>query len=196
MHLWVAVPPPVECPEDRFRVISRTVNSVQQGPPNHATLSEAVQQATTGEIIGVFLRTGENVSIPSKALTITQCTNAQITALDPTKPAIDISSPDTILVIGLDTVGGTTGWLVQTDAHELRGVRAKGATGPGIEIAGSGNRVSWNVVDENGVGIKVSGIGNHLQGGKVVRNFGDGLQFSATAEGNALEGADRPGQWR
>jgi hypothetical protein len=182
--------PPVECPEDPFRVISRTVNAVQQGPPNHATLSEAVQQATTGEIIGVFLNTSENVSIPSKALTITQCTLARITALDPNKPAIDISTPDKILVIGLDTVGGTTGWLLQTDAHELRGVRAKGATASGIEIAGSGNRVSWNLVSENGVGIKVSGSRNDLRGGTVEKNIGDGVQLLATAERNVLQGAD------
>jgi hypothetical protein len=182
--------PPVACPEDPFRVISRTVNAVQQGPPNHATLSEAVQQATTGEIIGVFLNTVENVSIPSKALTITQCTLARITALDPTKPAIDISTPDTILVIGLDTVGGTIGWLLQTDAHELRGVRAKGATEAGIEIAGSNNRVSWNVVKKNGAGIVVSGIGNDLRGGTVARNTGNGVQFSATAQANVLLGAD------
>jgi parallel beta-helix repeat protein len=182
--------PPVECPEDRFRVISRTVSSVQQGPPNHATLSEAVQKASTGEIIGVFLNTNENVNIPSKGLTITQCTLAKIIALDPAKPAIDISTPDTVLVIGLDTVGGTAGWLVQTDGHELRGVRAKGATEAGIEIVGSGNRVSWNLVKKNGAGIVVSGSGNNLRGGTVEKNTGDGVQFSATAEANVLQGAD------
>ena len=49
--------PAVECPEDPLPLISRTVNAVQQdGVPNQATLSEAVQQATTGETIGVFLR--------------------------------------------------------------------------------------------------------------------------------------------
>jgi hypothetical protein len=158
--------------------------------PNHATLSEAVQQATTGEIIGVYLNTDENVSITSKALTITQCTLARITAPDFTKPAVDISTPDTIIVIGLDTVGGSTGWLLQTGPHELRGVRAQDATGAGIEIAGNGNRVSWNLVSENGVGIKVSGIGNDLRGGTVEKNLGDGVQFSVTAESNVLRGAD------
>ena len=93
-------------------------------------------------------------------------------------------------MIGLDTVGGTVGWLLQTDAHELRGVRAKGATEAGIEIAGNGNRVSWNLVNENGVGIKVSGSGNDLRGGTVEKNVGDGVQFSATAQGNVLHGAD------
>ena len=130
------------------------------------------------------------MSIPSKALVITQCTVARITALDPAKPAIDISTPDTIIVIGLDTVGGTIGWLLQTDGHELRGVRAKGATGAGIEIAGSGNRVSWNLVSENGAGIVVSGSGNDLRGGTVEKNTGDGVQFSATAQANVLQGAD------
>jgi hypothetical protein len=180
------------CPEDRFRIISRTVAADPQGGvPNHTTLSEAVQQASTGEIIGIYHRTLENVSIASKALTITQCTVAEITALDPTKPTIDISSPDTILVIGLDTVGGSVGWLLQTDGHELRGVRAEGATDAGIEIAGSGNRVSWNVIGpDNGVGIKVSGSGNNLRGGAVDKNIGDGVQFSATAQGNVLQGAD------
>ena len=103
------------------------------------------------------------MSITSKALTITQCTVAKITALDPTQPAVDISSPDTIIVIGLDTVGGTTGWLLQTDAHELRGVRAKGATGAGIEIAGS---------------FKVTGPGNTLDSNKATANLLDGFTVS------------------
>ena len=134
--------------------------------------------------------TTENVSIPNKSFMITQCTVARITALDPTKPAVDISTPDTIVVIGLDTVGGTIGWLLQTDGHELRGVRAKGATEAGIEIEGSGNRVSWNLVKKNGVGIVVSGSGNDLRGGTVEKSTGNGVQFSATAQANVLQGAD------
>jgi parallel beta-helix repeat protein len=130
------------------------------------------------------------VSIPNKSFLITQCTVAFITALDPTKPAIDISTTDTLIVIGLDTAGGTIGWRLQTDAHELRGVRAKGATEAGIEIAGSGNRVSWNVVKKNGAGIVVSGSNNDLRGGTVERNTGNGVEFSATAQANVLLGAN------
>jgi hypothetical protein len=183
--------PGPDCPEDPLRILSRTVNAAPQGGvPNHTTLSEAVQKASTGEVIGVFLNTNENVSIPSKALVITQCTLAKVTALDLTKPAVDISTPDTIIVIGLDTVGGTTGWRLQTDGHELRGVRANGATGAGIEIAGSFNRVSWNSVDENGAGIVVSGSRNDLRGGTVEKNIGDGVHFTATAQANVLQGAD------
>ena len=138
-----------------------------------------------GDIIGVFGNTTENVSIPNKSFTITQCTVARITALDPTKPAVGISTPDTIVVIGLDTVGGTIGWLLKTDGHELRGVRAKGATEAGIKIEGSGNRVSWNLLKKNGAGIVVSGIGNDLRGGTVEKNTGNGVQFSATAAGQS-----------
>jgi hypothetical protein len=106
------------------------------------------------------------------------------------QPAFDISSPDTIVVIGLDTVGGTIGGLLQTDAHELRGVRANGATEAGIQIAGSGNRVSWNVVGGNGVGINVSGSGNDLRGGTVEKSSTDGVRFLPTAQGNVLRGSD------
>ena len=183
--------PGVPCPEDPFRLVTWTVGlTPPQGVPNSPTLSQAVATASSGHIIGVFANTSENVSIPNKSFTITQCTVARITALDPAKPAVNISTPDAIVVIGLDTVGGTIGWLLQTDVHELRGVRAKGATEAGIEIAGSYNRVSWNLVKKNGAGIVVSGIGNDLRGGTVERNTGNGVQFSATAQANVLLGAD------
>lgn len=183
-------PGEVECPEDRLRIVSRTVDETAKSAlPNHTTLSDAVAQASFGEVIGVFINTNENVSIGSKALTITQCTRARITALDPTIPTIAISSPDRVLVIGLDTVGGTSGWLLDGGPHEIRSVRASGASEFGIEIVSSGHSVSWNVVSENGVGIRVQGSNNDLRGGNVEKNFGDGVQFATTAANNVLQGA-------
>jgi len=182
-------PPGVECPQDRFRVLTRTVSAVPFSVPNTLTIQEAVDQAASGEVIGVFLNTDENVSIDSKALTITQCTVARVTALDNTQPTFAISSPDRILVIGLDTVGGTSGWLLSTDGHELRGVRARGASEFGIEVAGDSNKVSWNRVDQNAVGVGVSGSSNALRGGTVENNSGDGIQFTDTATGNTIQGA-------
>ena len=79
-----------------------------------------------------------------------------------------------------------------------RAAFADGCTDLGGVVVGAECLISGDVGEKSGtynleqslrVGIKVSGIGNHLQGGKVVRNFGDGLQFSATAEGNVLRGA-------
>jgi hypothetical protein len=183
--------PGVPCPEDPFRLVTWTVGlTVPLGVPNSPTLSQAVAAASSGHIIGMFGNTTENVSIPNKSFTITQCTVARITALDPTKPAVGISTPDTILVIGLDTAGGTIGWLLTTDGHELRGVRAKSATEAGIKIEGSGNRVSWNLLKKNGAGIVVSGSGNDLRGGTVETSTGHGVHFSATAQANLLQGAN------
>ena len=182
-------PPGVVCPQDTFRVITRTVSAVPFGVPNSLTIQEAVDLAASGEVIGVFLNTDENVSIDSKALTITQCTVARVTALDDTVPTFAISSPDRILVIGLDTVGGSSGWLLSTDGHELRGVRARGASDFGIEIAGDSNKVSWNLVDQSGVGVGVSGSNNGLRGGTVQANSSDGVQFTDSATGNTLQGA-------
>lgn len=178
------------CPEDRDHLITRVVDP--SGTPHgvlkvHATLSAAVTEATSGETIGVFGITSENASVASKRLTITQCTVAKIVALDGGEAAVKISSPEKIIVIGLDTQGGTVGWQVDSSNHELRGVRVVGASEFGILVTGNGNRVSWNSVRQSAVGVGVTGNGNDLRGGVVELNSGDGVRIGGT--GNILRGA-------
>ena len=174
--------------EDSLRILSRTVDAVQQGGvPNHATLSEAVQKAGTGEI-GVFLNLREREHHEQGAHHHSVHSGAHHRARS-TKPAVDISTPDTIIVIGLDTVGGSAGWLLQT-GHELRGVRAQGQRSAGIQIAGNGNRVSWNAGTTTASASTVSGTGNDLRGGTMRGAHGDGVRFSPTAQDNMLRGSE------
>src|SRR5262249_7473636 len=130
------------------------------------------------------------VNIGNKGFTITQCTVGLIEALDASKPVVAISSPDPNTVIGMDTSGGTVGWLLASGGNELRGVRVSGASEFGIQIKGNGNRVSWNAVRQNGAGIGVDGDNNDLRGGGAIEgNTGDGVTFSSTASGNILMGS-------
>ena len=180
------------CPEDPRRVITRTVDATgtpHGGVPNHLTLGSAVAGASSNEVIGVFSKTIENAVISMKTLVITQCTVAKITAADARLPAVRISSPDRVSIVGLDSVGGTVGWLIESDNHDLKSLRAKQASESGIQVKGNGNSVSWNRVDHNGVGITVDGIGNRLRGGTVDLNARDGVRLTSTATGNVFEGA-------
>jgi hypothetical protein len=185
-------PPDGDCPQDPNRLITRSVDPTggQHGLiPNSLTLQEAVDSASSGEIIGVFGNTDENVVISNKRLTITQCTLARITALDGSLPVVSVSTLDPLLVIGLDSLGGSIGWLVQSSGHEFRGLRATGASDACIAIEGNSNRVSWNNVSQCGVGIRVTGDSNDLRGGTVELNTGDGVQIGDTGSGNVLQGA-------
>ncbi len=181
-----------ECPEDPHHLITRVVDPL--GDPHgvlpvHLTLQAAVNSATSGETIGVFGTTEENVKILTKRLTITQCTVAKIKALDLTMPVIQISSPDQIIVIGLDTENGAIGWQLDSNGHELRGVRATNHGQFGIWVRGNKNRVTWNAIRQCGVGIQVDGASNDLRGGTVELNTGAGIVFGATATGNKVQGA-------
>lgn len=78
-------------------------------------------------MIGFYGCSTKNVFFDeAKSLTTTQCSVAQITAANVAMAVVDIrpAASFTITVIGLDTMGGTTGWRVGTDGDELRGVRA------------------------------------------------------------------------
>src|SRR5262249_6437389 len=94
--------PPV-CPEDTNRapLLTRTVGTGKAGgtgaagsPIDYPTL-QAAHDATQGvpitkdEVIGMFSKTTENVLLgnyTAKSMTITQCTNAQITAANANYP--------------------------------------------------------------------------------------------------------------
>ena len=127
-----------------------------------------------------------------KKLTITQCTTARVTALDSTKPVWTVSSSKSLLIIGPDAVGGTVGWLISTGGHELKGLRANGASLYGIQVVGANNKVAWNAVSGNGgaansAGVRVQSNGNDLRGGTVSGNTGDGVQIVGST--NIFQGA-------
>lgn len=182
-----------ECPEDPHRIITRSVDPTGTTHgliPNHLTLGGAVSNASTVEIIGVFGRTTENVTISTKKLIVTQCTVAQITAADNTKAVIHILSGDPTTIVSLDTVGGTVGLLVQSNNNDIKSVRASGASQYGILVKGNTNKVSWNQITQNTLaGIRVEGNTNNLRGGTVDFNAGDGVQLGTTATGNTFQGA-------
>jgi hypothetical protein len=158
--------------------------------PNHLTVQDAYDAASDGEVIGLFGNTIENIILgDAKTLTITQCTLARVTAADSSLPVWNITTTGLLVIIGPDAVGGTIGWRVQSNAHELRGVRATGASQFGILVLGNNNSVSWNSVRDSAVGIRVEGDVTDLRGGTVELNTGDGVQLGATANTNVLRGA-------
>ena len=141
-----------------------------------------------------------------RELTITQCTNGRASPLDPSPPVWTISSSKPLLIIGPDAVGGKVGWLISTGGHELKGLRANGASLYGIQVVGANNKVSWNSVNGNGgaansAGVRVESNGNDLRGGTVSGNTGDGVQIvggtnsfqGATVESNTGNGVSISG---
>jgi parallel beta-helix repeat protein len=159
------------CTQDRARVPTRTVDlSRPEGgiPPNHHTVGAAYAAAASGERIGMYSTTTENAVLDGdKSLTITQCTTAGITADSAALPAWDITSTGTLVIIGPDSFGGTIGWRIATNGHDLRGIRASGASQVGVLVLGSKNAVSYNSVAGSPVGIRVEGLSNNLRGGTV-----------------------------
>jgi hypothetical protein len=201
------------CPEDPLRAskITRVVDETgtAHGPaPVYLKVQDAYNAAAAaGEVIGLFSKTTENVVLNgAKAVTITQCTNARVFALDPNLPVWTISSSKPLLIIGPDAVGGKVGWQINTGGHELKGLRANGASLYGIQVIGSNNKVAWNSVSGNGgaansAGIRVESTGNDLRGGTVSGNTGDGVQIvggtnsfqGATVENNTGNGVSITG---
>jgi hypothetical protein len=181
------------CDEDPLRVLTRSVDptgATHGAVPNHLTVQDAYDAASDGEVIGLFGNTIENIILgDAKTLTITQCTLARVTAADSSLPVWNITTTGLLVIIGPDAVGGTIGWRVQSNAHELRGVRATGASQFGILVLGNNNSVSWNSVRDSAVGIRVEGDVTDLRGGTVELNTGDGVQLGATANTNVLRGA-------
>jgi len=183
----------IVCPEDPKAILTRTIDptgTLHGGLPNHLTWNDAWLHAISGEVIGVFGNTVENVVLDGdKSLKITQCTLARVTAASNSLPVIDITTSGALTIVSPDTVGGTIGWLVESDDHDLKSIRANGASLYGVQVLGDSNRISWNDVSGNGVGIRVDGDGADLRGGTVSKNTGDGVVFTATAAGNSLQGA-------
>lgn len=192
------IPPPglpPDCPGDSHGAARPLTSAVAppgtiMGVPSFTTLQAAVNAAGLDEVIGMFTNTTENVIIDdAKRLFITKCTLGQVTAANPAIPVIDISSTDTIIISGLDTRGGTIGFLVETNGHQLRGVRATNASVAGISILGNNNSVSFNSLANSGAGLLVSGDVNDIRGGTVEKNLGNGVQVTATGDNNTFRGA-------
>jgi hypothetical protein len=92
------------------------------GTPSYPTL-QAAYDAVAGpnEVVGTF-NTTENVLLYTKFpnVTVAQCTLARVTAVNSALPTIRVTATDPLIIIGLDTVGGTDGWLVESDKHDIR----------------------------------------------------------------------------
>src|SRR5262249_13994444 len=188
-------------PEDPNAVLTSAVDPT--GAPHGAlpvftTLQPAYDAAGNGAVIGLFGKWKENVTLGNfpggapKSLKITQCTSAQITAADSTKPVWNITSTGKLLIVGPDSVGGTNGWFLNNASggpHTLKSVRANGASIWGIRIDSDGNTVSWNDVSGNGGpgGILVKGNSNTLKGGTTGPNNNDGIKI--TGNNNSVSGA-------
>ncbi len=182
-----------ECPEDPKAVLTRVVDTsaTAHNVPKHAAVQDAWNNAQPGEVIGIFSNTVENIILGgTKSLKITQCTTAQVTAADPNLPVWNITTTGILTIIGPDSVGGTVGWRIQTDGHDIRGVRATGASLYGIQVIGDDNEVSFNEATGNGVGVRIEGDDNDVRGGTVSGSTGDGVQIAAGATGNEFRTAN------
>ncbi|HSE62660.1 MAG TPA: right-handed parallel beta-helix repeat-containing protein [Thermoanaerobaculia bacterium] len=185
------------CPEDPSAILTKSVGPLAQGHP-YQTVQAAYDAAVNGDVIGLFSETLENVVLGgAKTLEITQCTTAKITAANNALPVWTVSSTGKLTIIGVDSVGGTIGFNITTSNHELKSIRAYGASQYGVLILGNNVSVSLNEVgsDEaskggpNGVGIRVTGSGADLgSSGDVHFNTGDGIQLAGT--GAQLDGVE------
>jgi parallel beta-helix repeat protein len=197
--------PPVTCKEDpnRAALLTRTVNpgkpaggaGVPGAPANYLTVQAAYNaardsQVAQNEVIGLSSNTTENLVLDgAKAIVITQCDSARVTAADNSKPVWQITNTKKLLIIGPDSVGGTIGWELLSGGHELKSIRANGASVAGVRISSNGNAVSWNAIAGNPIGLDVLGSTNVLKGSTIGPNSGSGVHFGPAATGNSLSGA-------
>jgi parallel beta-helix repeat protein len=193
-------PPPFPpCVEDpaRTNLMTRIVDPTKTGGggvPKNPAFYQTVQaaynaardsQVAQSEVIGLFANTTENLVLDgSKAITITQCTVAKVTASLATLPVWDITATGKLTIIGPDSVGGTVGWKVGGNGyHTLKSIRANGAKYQGVLITSDNNSLSFNDVSGNGsggatdAGIRVTGNKNTLKSGTIGPNNGDGIQL-------------------
>ncbi len=177
----------ITCKEDPDAVCTLKV-----GAGGFPTVQAAYNAAANGDVICVFTNTEENVVLGApngnKSLTITQCTSAQVTAADNSLPVWKISSTGALTIIGPDAKNGSIGWLIEGSGHDIKAVRATGASQVGIKITGSNNKVSFNSVSGSPVGVRIEGTGNDVRGGTVSGNAA-GVQLGTTASGNSFGGA-------
>ena len=189
----------VTCKEDpgRAALLTQTVDTskpvggggVPGNPANYKTVQEAYNAAGNGAVIGLFSKTTENLDLGgTKSLTITQCESAQVTAADSGKSVWKITTTGKLLIIGPDSVGGTIGWELVTGGHELKSIRANGATVAGVRVSSNGNKVSFNNIAGTGIGLDVLGSSNTFKSGTIGPNAG-GVHIGVGKTGNSVSGA-------
>lgn len=191
VHINVKAQAAVSCPEDPNAVLTLVVDhtgAAHGSLPVYTKVQAAYNAAHSGDVIGLFSQTTENVVLGgSKTLTITQCTTAKVTAQNNAQPVWDITSTGAITVIGADAVGDTIGWRLATSGHTLKAVRSTSACEYGILVIGNNNTVSVNSVSGTKVGIRVTGNTNDLKsGGSISGNSGNGVEVGASATGNTV----------
>src|SRR5262249_466881 len=125
----------------------------------------------------------------SKSLTITKCTTGKVTAADGSQPAWNVTTSGTLVIIGVEGASGSAAWRIQTGGHDTRGIRGTGASQYGLLVLGSGNKISYNEMSGNLVGIRVDGSSNDLRGGTVSGNGSNGVELAAAATSNSFQGA-------
>jgi parallel beta-helix repeat protein len=158
-------------------------------------------------VICVFKPTTENVYLPPATdVRIFECHDAEITALDPTKPVIHIPydagdgnpnnnshpSDKDIFINGLTVREGSVGILVKNNSTELKAIRAENngwalkdedGEGAGIRVEGNTNVVNGsNAEESNGPGIEVTETGskNTVRNSKALKNSGDGFLIAGS----------------
>ena len=182
-----------DCKEDpnRAALMTRVVDTTGKthGPaPVYSTIQKAYDAAAnTGEVIGVFTPTTENIVLGgSKTLTITECGAAKETAADNSKPVWDLKSTGKLTIISPTTYGGTVGWLIETNGNDIKSVRAYNASQYGVRIKGSSNGVSFNSVSGSPVGVQIDGNSNDVRSGTISGNT-TGVVIAGSS--NSLSGA-------
>ena len=184
------------CPEDPTARLTRAVDAsgrAHGGTPVYLTVQAAYNASTNGDVIGIFSNTIENVVLDGdKTLEITQCTAARVTAAVANLPVWKLTGIGKLTIIGPDAAGGTIGWSLDTGGHELRAVRATGASLFGIQIGQNsfGNSVSFNSVTASPVGVQIDGDSNIVKGGTVSGSSGDGVVIGSTGSNNTFSGAN------
>jgi hypothetical protein len=124
----------------------------------------------------------------------------------PAKPVWTISSSKPLMIIGPDAVGGNVGWLINTGGHELKGLRATGASLYGIQVVGPTTRwpgtpsagsparpiapgsgreqrqrpAGRDRLGQHGRRCQIVGSTNSFQGATVESNTGNGVSISGT----------------
>ena len=189
-RVQLLTPTPGVCPPEHLP-LTRTVDTTKPvGGINYHTLQDAYDAAAnTGEVIGIFSYTTENVTLGgTKSLRIATCKHARITAANNALPVFNITTTGILTIVSLESVGGSIGWRIETSGHTLKSVSATGASDAGIDVIGNNNTVGWNEVSGSSVGVRVEGDTNKLTGGNVTENT-TGVRLMPTANGNTLQSA-------
>ena len=190
-HINVLAATTASCPADPNATLTRAVDDTGAGHgslPVYTTLQAAYNAARSGDVIGMFSQTIENVTLGGgKSLTITRCTVARITAADSTQPVWNITSNGSLTIIGAEAIGGRIGFRIATNNHVIKSVSSAGSSQYGILVGGSDNVLSVSSVSGGAVGIRVTGDGNDLgPGGAVSGNSDNGVEIGSGASDNTV----------